>query len=140
VKLVTETYDPGEYRLPLWLPLSLEQKLDMLMHQGITEEVELMQFLIDEEQGCGQNQQAPSLKKFEEVDKMLEQALDGLEFEKYMTLARMQATNASITRCRERTKNRLHSDQQLVQYAEWLEEKQRNAQKYEHEVRQQIKQ
>jgi len=31
-RLVTETYDASEYRLPLWLPLSLEQKLDMVLH------------------------------------------------------------------------------------------------------------
>ena len=30
--LVTETFDQTEYRLPLWLPLSLEQKLDMVLH------------------------------------------------------------------------------------------------------------
>jgi len=51
--LATETYDPAEYRLPLWLPLSLEQKLDMILHQRIPEEVEMMQFLVDEECGCG---------------------------------------------------------------------------------------
>ena len=32
LQFVTETYDNGEYRLPLWLPLSLEQKLDMMLH------------------------------------------------------------------------------------------------------------
>jgi hypothetical protein len=55
-KLVTETYDLSEYRLPLWLPLSIEQKLDMILHERVDEEVEMMQFLIDEELGCGQNQ------------------------------------------------------------------------------------
>lgn len=94
--LATETYDPAEYRLPLWLPLSLEQKLDMILHQRIPEEVEMMQFLVDEECGCGQNQQARGLKKYEDVDKTLERALDGLAFQKYMALTRMQAMNASI--------------------------------------------
>lgn len=42
LELATETYDPAEYRLPLWLPLSLEQKLDMILHQRIPEEVEMM--------------------------------------------------------------------------------------------------
>lgn len=74
--LVTETFDQTEYRLPLWLPLSLEQKLDMVLHQRVDEEVEMMQFLIDEELGCGLNQEATSLKKYDTVDKMLEQALD----------------------------------------------------------------
>lgn len=31
-KLVNEVYDEKEYRLPLWLPLSLEEKLDMILH------------------------------------------------------------------------------------------------------------
>lgn len=70
--LVTETFDQAEYRLPLWLPLSLEQKLDMILHQRVDEEVEMMQFLIDEELGCGLSQEATSLKKYDTVDKMLE--------------------------------------------------------------------
>jgi hypothetical protein len=32
MSLATEKYDPGEYRLPLWMPLTLEQKLDMMLH------------------------------------------------------------------------------------------------------------
>jgi len=110
-RLVTETYDASEYRLPLWLPLSLEQKLDMVLHQRIDEEVEMMQFLIDEELGCGQHQQASSLKKYEEVDKMLERALDALVFEKYMTLTRMQAINASNKMCDERINNHKQEDE-----------------------------
>jgi hypothetical protein len=70
----------------------------------------MMQFLIDEEQGCGLNCHAPSLKKYEEVDKKLEQALDGLLFEKYMALTRMQALNSSLRRCEDRLKNRNSDD------------------------------
>lgn len=112
----------------------------MLTHQSIAEEVEMMQFLIDEEQGCGYHQQAANLKKFEDVDRMLEQALDGLHFEKFLSLTRMQALNSSIARCRERTKERSASDHQLAVYAEWLEEKQRAAQQYEQAIRMEVKQ
>lgn len=124
-RLVTETYDASEYRLPLWLPLSLEQKLDMVLHQRIDEEVEMMQFLIDEELGCGQRQEASSLKKYEEVDKMLERALDALVFDKYMTLTRMQAMNASNKMCDERISNHEREDGQLMDYANFLLDKQK---------------
>lgn len=139
LKLVNETFDQGEYRLSLWLPLSLEQKLDMLLHQTIPEECELMQFLIDEEQGCGFHQQAASLKKLEEVDKIVEQVLDGQVFEKNMFLTRIQALNSSLARCKERAALRAQSDNQLLIYAEWLEEKHKNAQKYEQKLRSDIK-
>ena len=49
--------------------LTTEQKLDMLLHQTIPDEVEFMQFLLDEEQGCGMANNAANLKKFELVDK-----------------------------------------------------------------------
>ena len=107
----------------------------MILHQSIPEEAEMMQFLIDEEQGVGQNIRGPSLKKFEDVDKMLEQALDGLEFNKYMTLTRMQAMNSAIKRCKDRNENRGTSDSRILIYAEWLVGKQKNAQKYEQEIR-----
>ena len=115
-RLVTQTYDPSEYRLPLWLPLSLEQKLDMILHQRIDEEVEMMQFLIDEELGCGQHQRASALKRYEEVDRMLERALDGLIFDKYMTMTRLQALNASIRVCDERLKKHVFEDEKLIKY------------------------
>ncbi len=31
-KLTHEIFDDTEYRLPLWLPLTQDQKLDMIMH------------------------------------------------------------------------------------------------------------
>lgn len=120
-RLVEETYDKfSEYRLPLWLPLSLEQKLDMLMHQRLDEEVEMMQFLLDEELGCGQKQNAASLKKYEDVDKMLEKALDSLIFNKYIILTRIQATNTSIKMCNQRIDNHHFQDDKLLKYANFL--------------------
>lgn len=44
-----------EYRLPLWLPLTLEEKLDMLIHQRVEDEAEIMVFLIEEEYNLSQN-------------------------------------------------------------------------------------
>lgn len=61
-----------------------------------------MQFLIDEENGCGYSKNTSSQKKYLEVDRMLEKALDGKIFEKYMTLTRVQALKSSSTFCKER--------------------------------------
>ena len=118
----------------------MEQKLDMILHQRIPEEVEMMQFLVDEECGCGQNQQAPGLKKYEEVDKMLERALDGLAFQKYMALTRMQAMNASIKACNERLENHKLEDERLLTYADFLIEKRQEAVNYEAALRQEMEQ
>lgn len=139
-KLVEQTYDPTEYRLPLWLPLTLDQKLDMLLHQRISEEVEMMQFLIDEEQGCGLIQQAPNLKKYEEVDKKLERALDGLIFEKYMMLTRIQAINQSKMSCDNRMGNRKEEEEELMTYANWLTARHQVALQLEQSLKQEIKQ
>jgi len=139
VRLVTETYDADEYRLPLWLPLSLEQKLDMLLHQKISEEAEIMQFLIDEEQGCGLKVQAASLKKYEDVDKKLEQAVDGLIFEKHMLLTRMQAINTAKDRCQSHLESLKSDDTDIKKYAEWLIRKLETAQEEEKRMRSKIK-
>lgn len=95
----------------------------MVLHQRIDEEVEMMQFLIDEELGCGQNQQATSLKKYEDVDRMLERALDSLIFDKYMTLTRIQATNASLKMCDQRLEDHKMEDENLHTYANFLIDK-----------------
>lgn len=136
--LVTETFDPQEYRLPLWLPLSLEQKLDMVLHQRIDEEVEMMQFLIDEELGCGLNQEATSLKKYDTVDKMLEQALDAQIFDKYLTMTRIQATNTSLKMCEQRIQDHKAEDENLHTYANFLIDKLETGGKYEDTLRKNI--
>ena len=139
-RLVTQTYDPSEYRLPLWLPLSLEQKLDMILHQRIDEEVEMMQFLIDEELGCGQQPRAAALKRYEEVDKMLERALDGLIFEKYMTMTRLQALNASIKVCTGRLKEHDIEDEKLQKYETFLISKHTEGKAFEDKLNAEISQ
>ena len=46
-KLKNEMYDDHEERMSLWLPLSLKDKLNMIMHQRNPEEVEIMLMLLD---------------------------------------------------------------------------------------------
>ena len=54
-KLKEEMFEDTEYRLSLWLPLTLQQKLDMVMHQKSEEEIEFMLFLIDQEFNLSSN-------------------------------------------------------------------------------------
>ena len=46
-KLKNEMYDDQEERMSLWLPLTLKDKLNMIMHQRNPEEVEIMLMLLD---------------------------------------------------------------------------------------------
>jgi hypothetical protein len=46
-KLKNEMYDDQEERMSLWLPLSLKDKLNMIMHQRNPEEAEIMLMLLD---------------------------------------------------------------------------------------------
>lgn len=68
--LVRGIIEKTEYRLPLWLPLSLEEKLDMLMHQRNDDEAEMMIFLIENEYEM--KEELPNLIK---AQKMVESAL-----------------------------------------------------------------
>ena len=53
--MVNVVFDKNEQRLPLWMLMSYDQKLDMLMHERIEEEAEIMQFLIDVEYNLSRN-------------------------------------------------------------------------------------
>ena len=48
-KLKDDIFDETEQRLTLWLPLSYEQKVDMILHQRIEEEMEIMVLLLEQE-------------------------------------------------------------------------------------------
>ena len=52
----------------------------------------------------------------------------------------MQAINSSIKRCKDRNASRVGDDEKLIQYAEWLIDKQHAAIEYEKTVKEQIKQ
>ena len=40
--LKRDLYDGTSNRMPLWLPLTLEEKLSMLMHERVDEEFEMI--------------------------------------------------------------------------------------------------
>ncbi len=46
-KLKERIYHDSEYRMSLWLPLTLKEKVDMLMHQRDDDEMEIITYLLD---------------------------------------------------------------------------------------------
>ena len=84
MRLAEEEFGASEYRLSLWLPLTLEQKLDMILNQRMEEEMELMIFLVEEEMEVHK-----SLKNNGKIEVMLEKAFDSQIFEKYMLVTRL---------------------------------------------------
>jgi len=108
-------YDELEYRLPLWLPLTLAEKLDMLMHQRIDEEMEIMIFLIQQEYELDSSWQ-DVLK----VDVMIERALDRQIYKKYMNLTRYQAFRYSKRQCKQRLKILEEEEKGLGEYINYL--------------------
>ena len=63
-----------EERLPLWMLMSQREKLDMLAHQCIDQEAQIMNFLIEVEYGAENNfrSEGKNLK----LDILLEDALN----------------------------------------------------------------
>ena len=91
---------------------------DTLTHQ-------LIDFLVGEKDGVPKDPNYiyrlyMALKKYEDVDKMLEKALDSLIFNKYIILTRIQATNTSIKMCNQRIDNHHFQDDKLLKYANFL--------------------
>jgi len=71
-------YDDHEERMSLWLPLSLKDKLNMIMHQRNPEEVEIMLMLLDQEYNLTEN-----YGMSERIDFLLERSVDIQIFNKY---------------------------------------------------------
>lgn len=116
--LVDKEFDEKEYRLSLWLPLSIEEKLDMILNQKIEEEMEIMVFLVEEEQEVFK-----MIKNNEALEILLEKAFDSQIFEKYMSVTRLQATKKSLELCIERVDDIHTEDKSLIQYASFLHAK-----------------
>ena len=83
-KLTDKVYEQGEYRMSLWLPLALKEKLDMIMHQRIEGEIEIMVFLLDQEYELQSN-----IGNSDKIDLALERSLDSQIFVKYQNGARL---------------------------------------------------
>lgn len=82
-KLKKELYDETEYRMQLWLPLTLTEKLDMMLHQRNNHELHMMIHLLDQEYDLSSN-----IGTCDRIDLMLESSLDDLIFQKYKQCAR----------------------------------------------------
>lgn len=108
----------GEYRLSLWLPLTLKEKLDMILHQRSEEEMEIMLFLLDQEYDLSNN-----IGNSDRMDLLLERSLDALIFQKYQSCARYQAINKSLDLCRKRVGQVFEEDKSLLEYAAFMREK-----------------
>jgi hypothetical protein len=114
-KLAEEEFDTKEYRLSLWLPLSIEEKLDMILNQRIEEEMEMMVFLVEEELDV-----TKVTKNNELLEVLLEKAFDAQIFEKYMACTRLQATKKSLDLCTDRVDEIHKEDKSLIEYASFL--------------------
>ena len=70
--------------------MTQSEKLDMLMHQLVEEEAQMMAFLIEQEYGAEINLQVNQQSL--QMDEFLEKGLEHQMFRKYLTFARLQAT------------------------------------------------
>ncbi len=64
-------YDDHEERMSLWLPLSLKDKLNMILHQKNNQEFEIMLMLLDQEYNLAEN-----YGMSERIDFILERSVD----------------------------------------------------------------
>jgi hypothetical protein len=117
-KLSQEMYDDTEYRLSLWLPLTLKEKIDMIMHQRIEDELEIMLYLLEQEYDLMGN-----IGNSDKMDLLMERSLDGLIFEKYKQCTRFQAIKKSLGLCDKRLNEVVEEDKSLLEYAAFLREK-----------------
>lgn len=83
-KLKNDVFDEGEYRLSLWLPLTIKEKIDMMLHQRVEDEMEIMLFLLESEFDLNQN-----VSNNDRFEMMVERSLDVQIFDKYQNIARM---------------------------------------------------
>ena len=78
---VLELVIEEEERLPLWMLMTKEEKLDMLTHECIDSEAQIMSFLIEFEYGAENNFRKEG--KNLHLDMLLESALDQMIYQKY---------------------------------------------------------
>jgi len=84
-------YDDHEERMSLWLPLSLKDKLNMILHQRNNQEFEIMLMLLDQEYNLAEN-----YGMSERIDFILERSVDFSIFNKYQSYARLKSVLNSV--------------------------------------------
>ena len=84
-------YDDHEERMSLWLPLSLKDKLNMILHQRNNQEFEIMLMLLDQEYNLAEN-----YGMSERIDFILERSVDFSIFNKYQSYATLKSVLNSV--------------------------------------------
>eukprot|EP00347_Sterkiella_histriomuscorum_P016539 403352808 len=120
-KYVLKHQVPGDERMALWLPLSLEQKMMMISAQHIESEAEMLEMLLLEEIDWF----GKGIYKLEELDKILERGLDNLIYEKYQKLTDKQTLDMIQQNVERVRQKQMEQDLVLLKYMAFLEEKQR---------------
>lgn len=117
--------------------MSKEEKLDMLAHQCIDSEAQIMGMLIEFEYGAENNfkKEGTNLS----VDTMLERALDQVIFQKYLAYTRLQATFYARQFTRETIEQTQDQSIKLYTYAEYLYDLDRKLRRRESDNNSQIK-
>ena len=115
---VLELVIDEEERLPLWMLMTKEEKLDMLAHECIDDEAQIMSFLIEFEYGAENN-----FKKEREklhLDELLENALNQMVYQKYQLYTRLQAAFYARQFTLDMIKKTQERSIELYNYAEYL--------------------
>ena len=115
---VLELVIEEEERLPLWMLMSKEEKLDMLAHECIDSEAQIMSFLIEFEYGAENNYKKEG--KNLHLDQLLESSLNQMIYQKYLAYTRLQAAFYARTYTQDMILKTQKRSIELYNYAEYL--------------------
>jgi len=102
--------------------LTLEEKLDMISHELVHEEAEIMSFLIEQEYAVLDN----NMTSINKLDMLMEGAVKHQIFRKYMAYTRLQATIVSAEESDQRKDFAKDEDVNLIEYAAFLKDRFKN--------------
>ena len=127
--LLTNTLSSQEERLPLWFCMTEDQRLQLLAHEHIDREAEVLTQLI-----IGKTEQLAGANfKMAELDKKLERALDHQIYEKYRRLTEFQALKTTLQNSEKRLRRLTEEDVDLLQMIKFIHDKEqdlKSTQKY----------
>jgi len=96
----------------------MEEQLDMVMHQRLKPELDLMLRLLDQEYDL-----TNSISAGDKMDLQLERSLDNQIFMKYQMCSRYEAFKKAIDLCQKRLGEVRQEDKSLLEYVAFLREK-----------------
>ena len=108
--------------------MSKEEKLDMLAHEFIEEEAQMMAFFIENEYGLEQNFVQMEMQGMSQcqLDSDFENALNHVTFKKYLAQTRLQATLHARQYTEKRLQASRNEDKELIEYASYLKDQLEN--------------